>query len=100
MRWVHCVAPNMRCDSPRLAYYISCWNIPSKIAREKANGTWNDLIKNCPILDPAHIPNALAALAESNRYNGVSQKIDRSKPGIVAVAAKHDICSALPRSER
>jgi len=55
--------------SPRLAWYVSRWNVPEKIAAAARDGTLAESIAGCPPIDLCHLPAALAAIAESNRYN-------------------------------
>lgn len=54
---------------PRLAYYVSRWNVPAKITAALADGSFADAIADCPAIDLCHLPAALAAIAESDRYN-------------------------------
>lgn len=68
LQWCLCVA-KIAPDSPRLAYYVSRWNVPGKIDAALADGSFAAVIAECPVIDLCHLPAALAALAESNRYN-------------------------------
>lgn len=63
IRWVFAVA-RIPADSPRFAYYVSRWDVPNKIARAKAAGTFAEMVKNCPPIDPAWVRFVPAALAE------------------------------------
>jgi len=63
IRW--CIAvPNIRADSPRFAYYVSRWDVPGKIDRARCTGTLDDILANCPPIDPAWVRFVPAALAE------------------------------------
>lgn len=68
VKWVFTVA-NLRADSPRFDYYVSRWNVPEKIARAKAAGTFASTTANCPPIDPAWLRLVPSALAECQRYN-------------------------------
>ena len=61
IRWVYAVT-DMRADSPRFNYYVSRWVVPEKIAYAKANGTFDELTKHCPPIDPAWVRLVPAAL--------------------------------------
>lgn len=69
MKWTLAVRAQTLPNSPRYPYYVSRWNVLNKIAREKAEGTFAETVKDAPLIDPAWIPNALAAIAESERYH-------------------------------
>ena len=56
--------PKISADSPRFAYYVSRWDVPGKIERARNAGTLDDLLSNCPPIDPAWIRFVPAALAE------------------------------------
>jgi hypothetical protein len=59
--------PKLPADSPRFAYYVSRWDVPGKIAAARAAGTLDDLLKDCPPIDPAwtrFVPAALEAWRE------------------------------------
>lgn len=63
VKWVYAVA-KLPADSPRFAWYVSRWDVPNKIARAKADGTFADLTANCPPIDPAwtrFVPEAIEA---------------------------------------
>ena len=68
LQWCLCVA-KIAPDSPRLAYYVSRWNVPGKIEAAIASGSFADAIADCPAIDLCHLPAALAAIEESDRYN-------------------------------
>lgn len=75
IRWRHAVA-NIRADSPRVSYYVSRWNVPGKVARARADGTFETTTANCPPIDPAWIalvPAALAAYHEFTAQHGFDQ---------------------------
>ena len=63
IRWTLAVA-GIYADSPRFAYYVSRWDVPNKIRRAIADGTFDDTVANCPPIDPAwvrFVPGALEA---------------------------------------
>lgn len=61
IQWCYVVA-NLRADSPRFAYYVSRWDVPGKVARAIAAGTFDDLTAQCPPIDPAWVRFVPAAL--------------------------------------
>lgn len=65
--WVFAVA-KLPADSPRFNYYVSRWDVPNKIRRFKADGTFDKRVENCPPIDPAWLRFAPAAFEEHRRY--------------------------------
>lgn len=63
IRWCYAVA-GIAADSPRFAYYVSRWDVPGKIAKTKASGTFDTIISNCPPINPAWVRFVPAALTE------------------------------------
>lgn len=66
IRWCMTV-PKIPADSPRFAYYVSRWDVPTKIDRARCSGTLDAILANCPPIDPAwtrFVPAALAAWRE------------------------------------
>lgn len=55
-------------DSPRLALYVSRWNVPGKIADASAAGTLADTLAGCPPIDRKHLPAGIAAVAAWHDY--------------------------------
>lgn len=67
IRWVFAVA-RLPADSPRFAWYVSRWLVPEKIAAAKLDGTFDDLVKTCPPIDPAWLRFVPGALAEYRKF--------------------------------
>jgi len=62
IRWVWAVA-KLPADSRRFNFYVTYWDVPGKIARAKAAGTFDNSVANCPPIDPAWLRFAPAAFA-------------------------------------
>lgn len=67
IRFVYAVA-GIPGDSPRFVYYVSRWDVPRKVTRAIASGTFDDLTANCPPIDPAWARFVPEALAEHRRF--------------------------------
>lgn len=72
LQWCLVVA-HLEPDSPRLAYYVSRWRVPEKIASALANGTFDEIVKGCRSIDLRHLPAAAAALEEWEKYRAPSK---------------------------
>lgn len=67
IRW--CLAvPKLRPDSPRFAYYVSRWDVPTKIAKAIKDGTFEDTCKEADFYNPAWVQFIPAALEEWARF--------------------------------
>jgi hypothetical protein len=62
LQWCLCVA-RIPPDSPRLSYYVVNWDVPGKIDRALAAGTFDASVAGCPPIDHRHLPAAAAAIA-------------------------------------
>ena len=67
IRWVWSVA-GLPADSPRFSHYVSRWDVPAKIARAVAAGTFDEITANCPPIDPAWVRFVPAALEEHRQF--------------------------------
>ena len=67
IKWCMAVA-NLPANSPRFSHYVSRWDVPTKIKRAIADGTFDDLTANCPPIDPAWVRFVPAALEEHRQF--------------------------------
>lgn len=67
IKWTYSVA-KLPADSPRFAYYVSRWDVPSKIEHAKQSGRFAEIMTKCPPIDPAWIRLVPAALEECSRF--------------------------------
>jgi|GEM_PF-6664962 len=84
LQWCLMVA-RLQPDSPRLAWYVSRWNVPGKIAAAARDGTLDATLADCPPIDLCHLPAALAAIAESDRYNSADIIREPAAPCLPAI---------------
>lgn len=67
IRWCMAVA-QLPADSPRFAYYVSRWDVPNKVARAIADGSYDDAVSNCPPIDPAWVRFVPAAIEAHRQF--------------------------------
>ena len=86
VRWVYAVA-GLPADSPRFAWYVSRWRVPEKIAKAKAEGTFESAVSKCKPISPDWLRFAPAAIDAYREF------IAPKTPTILPISANREFIS-------
>lgn len=87
IRWCMAV-PKIQADSPRFAYYVSRWDVPGKVARAIAAGTFDEITANCPPIDPAWVRFVPAALEAHRQFIATHTRPKAEQPKLSGNTAR------------
>lgn len=82
------VVPKIQADSPRFAYYVSRLDVPGKVARAIAAGTFDEITANCPPIDPAWVRFAPAALEAHRQFIATHARPKAEQPKLSGRTAR------------